>query len=171
MRAEKQLLLNEIKEKIDASTALIVARYEKLPPNGAWELRDRLAKKGGMFEVVRKRVFLKAAQQAGLQIDEGWLTGHVGVLFVGQADAMDSTKELVKFSEENSQTLELLCGQIEGKIMPGAEVHALSKLPGINEMRAQFLALLVSPMAHTLSVVEAALAGPLSVVEQKSQTE
>jgi large subunit ribosomal protein L10 len=171
MRAEKQLLLNEIKEKIDASTALVVTRYEKLPPNGAWELRDRLAKKGGVFEVVRKRVFLKAAQQAGIALDEKWLAGHVGVLFVSQSDAMEPTKELMKFSEENSQTLELLCGQIEGKIVPGGEVKALAMLPGINEMRAQFLALLVSPMAQTLSVVEAALAGPLSVVEQKSQTE
>jgi large subunit ribosomal protein L10 len=82
---------------------------------------------------------------------------------------MAPAKTLVKYSEENAQSLEVLCGQIEGKIVPGADVVALSKLPGINEMRAELLALLVSPMAQMLSVVDAALSGPLSVIEQKSQ--
>lgn len=171
MRDEKQLLLNEIKEKIDASTAMIVARYEKLPPNGSWTLRTQLAQQGSLFEVVRKRVFLKAAEMSGVKIDESMLSGHVGVVFVNQADAMEPAKALMKFSSENADTFTVLCGQIEGKIVPGDEVVALSKLPGINEMRAQFIALLVSPMSHTLSVIDAAMSGPLSVIEQKSQTE
>ena len=158
MRAEKQLLLNEIKDKIDESKALIVARYEKLEPNKAWALRDQLAKAGGLFEVVRKRVFLKAAELSGIKIDESLLVGHVGVLFVNEEDAMPSTKALVKFSREHSDVLQVLCGQIEGKLIPGDEVVYLSNLPGINEMRAQFLALLVSPMAQTLSVIEAKIA-------------
>jgi len=158
MRAEKQLLLNEIKEKIDGSEALIVASYEKLKPNETWALRDQLAKAGGFLEVVRKRVFLKAAELSGIKIDESLLAGHVGVVFVKGSDAMPSAKALLKFSKENSDVLKVLCGQIEGKLLPGAEVTYLSTLPGINEMRAQFIALLVSPMAQTLSVIEAKIA-------------
>ena len=158
MRAEKQLLLNEIKDKIDGSAALIAVNYVKLPPNHAWDLREQLQKAGGHFEVVRKRVFLKAAAVAGIQIDESLLAGHIGVVFVQQPDAMPSAKALLKFSQEHSDVLQVLCGQIEGKLIPGSEVVYLSKLPGINEMRAQFLALLVSPMAQTLSVIEAKIA-------------
>ncbi len=158
MRDEKQLLLNEIKDKIDGSAALIIARYEKLQPNNAWVLRDQLAKAGGFFEVVRKRVFLKAAELSGIKIDKSLLTGHVGVVFVKESDAMPSAKALIKFSKEHSDVLQVLCGQIEGKLIPGSEVLYLSSLPGINEMRAQFLALLVSPMAQTLSVIEAKIA-------------
>jgi len=162
MRDEKQLLLNEIKEKIDGSTSMLVTSYDKLPPNGSWDLRGRLAKKGSLFEVVRKRVFLKAAAQAGVQLDEAALKGHIGVVFVGQPDAMEPAKELLKFSEENSQSLHLVCGHIEGKIVPGAEVEALSKLPGLDEMRSQMIALFISPMAQMLAVLDAAM-------EQQSQ--
>jgi large subunit ribosomal protein L10 len=77
----------------------------------------------------------------------------------------------MNFSAENGDSIAVLCGQIEGKIVPGAEVVMLSRLPGINEMRAELIALFVSPMAQTLSVLEAAMEGPLSVIEQKSQTE
>ena len=168
MRKEKELLMNEIKEKIDGSTALIVTRYDRLEPNASWRLRDNLSKLGSLFEVVRKRVFVKAAVSAGIQIDESLLKGHVGVVFVNQPDAMEPAKAVFKFSEENGKIFEVLCGQIEGKMVPGAEIEMLSKLPGIDEMRANMLALFTSPMSQMLSVLEAVMAEPLSVLEQKS---
>lgn len=162
MRAEKSLLLDEIKQKIDSSTALIVARYDRLPPNLSWEFRDQLAKSGSVFEVVRKRVFLKAVEQAGIKLDESLLKGHIGVVFVQQPDAMPSAKMVCKFSGDNQNILEVVCGQIEGKIYGGAEVEQLAKLPGLDEMRAQFIALLVSPMSQTLAVFDA-------LIEKNSQ--
>ncbi len=170
MRKEKELLLNEIKDKIDASTAMIITRYEKLEPNTSWQLRDLLGKQASLFEVVRKRVFLKAAEKAGVKIDEALLTGHIGIVFVNQPDAMASAKTVIKFSEENANLLKVICGQIDGKMMPGAEVEALSKLPGMDEMRAIMLGLFTSPMSQMLSVMEAAIAGPLSVIKQKSES-
>ncbi len=162
MRAEKSLLLDEIKEKIDSSTALIVASYNRLPPNLSWEFRDQLAKLGGIFEVVRKRVFLKAAEKTGIKLDESLLKGHIGVVFIQQPDAMPSTKMVYKFSGDNQDLLEVVYGQIEGKIYSGSEMNMLAKLPALDELRAQFIALLVSPMTQTLAVFDAA-------IEQKSQ--
>ncbi len=169
MRKEKQLLLNEIKDKIDASKAMFVARYSALEPNTSWAFREQLSKLGGQFEVVRKRVFLKAAEQSGIKIDESLLNGHVGIVFVSQDDYMPTAKMVFKFSEERSKILEVLCGQIEGKIMPGSELEMLSKLPGIDEMRAALIGLFIAPMAQMLSVLEAAMAGPLSSPEEQSQ--
>lgn len=154
MRKEKQLLLDEITEKLDAAKAVLVARYNALAPNLSWTLRDQLAKVGSQLEVVRKRVFLKAAEKAGIKIDEALLRGHVGVVFVDQPDSIPSAKVLFTFSEENSKILEVLCGQVEGTMMSGAEVEMLSKLPGLDEMRAQFIGLLIAPMAQMLSVLE-----------------
>jgi large subunit ribosomal protein L10 len=169
MRKEKELLLNEIKDKIDASTAMIVTKYEKLEPNLSWKLRELLGKSGGIFEVVRKRIFLKAAQKAGIQIDDTVLGGHIGVIFVTQPDAMVPAKAAIKFSEENANLLQVVCGQLEGKIMPGTEIEELSRLPGIDEMRATLLGLFISPMSQMLSVLEAVVAEPLSLMKQKSE--
>ncbi|MBS0625549.1 MAG: 50S ribosomal protein L10 [Verrucomicrobia bacterium] len=171
MRKEKQLLLNEILEKIDASKAMIITRYDALPPNKSWILRDLLSKTGSHFEVVRKRVFMKAAEKSGLKLDKDVLKGNVGVVFVGETDAMPSAKVVFKFSEENSKILEVLCGKIDGVMMPGSEVEMLSKLPGIDEMRAELIGLLIAPMAQMLSVLEAVMAEPISILEQKSKQE
>lgn len=168
MRKEKPLLLDEIKQKIDGSAAMIVTSYKQLQPNTSWHFRDALAKNGSMFEVVPKRVFIKAAALAGVQIDESLLKGHVGVVFVNQPDAMPSAKAVIEFSERNGKIFQVLCGNIEGKIVPGTEIEMLSKLPGIDEMRAIMIGLFTSPMSQMLSVLEAVMAEPVSVIEQKS---
>jgi large subunit ribosomal protein L10 len=159
MRKEKQLLLDEIQEKVERSQAMIIASYKALPPNNAWELREQLAKAGGsVLEVVRKRVFLKAAEKAGVKLNEELLKGHVGVVFVPQSDALAAAKVVFKYSEENGDALEVVGGQIDGAFVAGPEVALLAKLPSLNELRSQILALFVSPMSQTLAVVEAAIA-------------
>ncbi len=168
MRQEKQLLLDEIKEKIDGSSAMIVTGYQTLPPNTSWKLRDLLVKQGSTLEVVKKRVFLKAAEKSGIQFDGSLFKGHVGVVFINQSDAMEPAKTVCKFSADNGAIVQVLCGQLEGKLVSGVDLVALSKLPGINEMRGILLGLLVSPMSQTLSVLEAVMAEPLSDLEQKS---
>ncbi len=168
MRDEKKLLLDEIKQKIDSSSAMYITRYNRLPPNLSWAFRDQLAKTGSLFEVVRKRIFLKAAEMSGLKIDESILSGHIGVVFVQKEDAIAPAKVLYKFSEDNQNILEVVYGKIEGKVFSGPDVEMLSKLPGINEMRSEFIALLVSPMSQMLSVLDAVMSEPLSILEQKS---
>jgi len=168
MRKEKQLLLDEIKDKIDASSAMIITSYEKLEPNTSWKFRDLLGKQGSIFEVVRKRVFLKAAEKAGLSLDHSLLKGHVGVVFINQPDAMAPAKTVFKFSDDNAKLFQVVCGQIDGKLMPGTEVEMLSKLPGMDEMRAILIALFISPMTHTLSVLEAKMGESLSTLEQNT---
>ncbi len=155
MRKEKPLLLEGIKELIDASKAMIITRYSKLEPNVSWQFRDMIAKKGSTFEVVPKRVFIKAATLSGVKLDESLIQGHVGVCFVNQTDAMGSAKAMFEFSEANGKIFEVLCGSIEGKIVPGAELEMLSKLPGIDEMRAIMIALFTSPMSQLLFCLEA----------------
>jgi len=168
MRQEKQLLLDEIKQKIDESSAMIVANYTSLPPNTSWKLRDLLAKQGSILEVVRKRVFVQAAKKAGIEWDDSLFKGNIGVIFINQSDAMEPTKTVCKFSAENGAIVQVLCGQLEGKSISGADLVALSKLPGMNEMRAILLGLFVSPMAQMLSVLEAVVAEKPSILEQKS---
>lgn len=168
MRDEKKLLLDEIRQKIDSSSAFFITRYDRMPPNLSWDFRDQLAKTGSLFEVVRKRVFLKAAEMSNVKIDEDLLKGHIGVVFVQQADAMPPAKAVYQFSGDNQNILEVVYGKIDGQIYSGSDMEMLSKLPGMNEMRAEFLGLLVSPMSQTLSVLDAVIAEPLSILEQKS---
>ncbi len=170
MRAEKQLLLDEIKDKIEGSSALVLTRYESMSPNMSSDFRRSLSDSGGSFAVVRKRILLKAAEQEGITLDPALLKGHIGVVFANE-DPISSTKALFAFAKENKQTFEILAGQFDGRLCSAEDVKAISELPSQDGMRAQFLGLLEAPMSQTLSVMEALMTSILHCMENKNKDE
>lgn len=170
MRKEKQLLLDEVKEKIEKSKGFVVASYKGLTADKSRTFRDKVAEAKGDFEIVKKRVFVKAAEKAGFKLDSDDFEGHIGVLFAFE-DPLAVSKIAVKYGEENEKAVKVLGGLIEGAICSGEEVEALTKLPSLPELRAQVLGLLQAPMAQTLGIVQAALTSLLYCVDEKSKKE
>jgi large subunit ribosomal protein L10 len=169
MRPEKEFLLQEIKGQIDRSQAMVMVRYDKLSPMLSWKFGKMLSSEKSHFEVVKKRVFLKAAEKSGVVLDLGDFKGHIGVLFI-EGDALSATKILLNFSKENENTLQVVSGRMEGKIYSGKDMEILASLPSLNEMRSIILGLLESPMSQTLSVIEQMLSGVANCIENKGQT-
>ncbi len=167
MRAEKQFLLDEVQEKLDSAKALVLTSYQKLRPNTVAGLRDTLRKQGGELEVVRKRILLKAMQARGLSFNADALEGHIALFLINE-DPVVTTKVIFEFSKEHEDLLTVLGGKFEGQICSAGDVERISKLPGRDEMRAQFLGLLEAPMSQTLATVEALLCSAIHCLEEKS---
>lgn len=156
MRPEKELLKQEIEGKLKHFGSFVIMQYASLSANAANDFRRQIGKTGGDVEVVRKRVLLKAAENAGMPLDLSSLPGHIGLVFLGQ-DPIETTKMVFKFSQDREKVIEVIGGRFDGKLYSGADVERLSKLPSKDEMRAQFLSTLEAPMAQTLAVIEALL--------------
>lgn len=168
MRAEKQLLLDEIKEKIEGSNGFILARYQNFTAARARAFRDHVAEVGGEFEVVRKRVFIKAALEKGIEIDVSGLEGHVGIVFAHD-DVTSVAKSTVKYGDDHDKSVAVLGGHIEGEFCSAEEVEAIAKLPSLNELRAQLLGLFEAPMSQTVGAIQAVLTCVLYCLEEKSK--
>jgi large subunit ribosomal protein L10 len=168
MRREKQLLLDDIRDRIDASQALVVTRYRKLEPNAVAGFRMELAKSGGSLAVVKKRVLLKAAKESGMALDADALEGHIAVIFLAD-DPFATTKAIYQFSDQNEKVLEILGGRFEGTVCSAKDVEHISKLPSKDEMRAQLLSTLEAPLSQTLTVMDALLTSVLHCLENKIQ--
>lgn len=154
MRTEKQLLLDEIKEKITKSNGFLVTSYKEFTASQSRAFRDHVVEAGGEFEVVKKRVFIQAARVSGYAFEVGALRGHVGVVF-SYNDPLRLAKQTNKYSEENNKAIAFLGGVIEGASYSGEEVDVLAKLPTLSELRAQVVGLCAAPLAQTLSVMQA----------------
>jgi large subunit ribosomal protein L10 len=168
MRAEKQLLLDDIKDRMTSSQALVVTRYSKLEPNKVADFRSQLAKSGGSLSVVKKRVLVKAAEAAGVALDSGILEGHIAVIFLNE-DPFSMTKAIYQFSDQNDKVIEVLGGRFEGAMCSAQDVERISKLPSKDEMRAQLLSILEAPLSQTLAVMDALLTSVMHCLENKSQ--
>lgn len=166
MRAEKQLLLDEIKEQINESPSFVIMSYQGLTANLANDLRNKVANVGGNVEVLGKRILLKAASEQGISLDLEQLVGHIGVVFTGE-DAVTTTKAVYQFSKDNGDILKVIAGRFDSKIYSAEDVKKLSELPGKDEMRAQFLGLLEAPMSQTLSTMEALVCSVIYCLSNK----
>ena len=135
MRQEKQLLLDEIKDQIEGSDAFVVARYQKMNSLATSDFRNALHEAGASFEVVRKRVFLKAAESAGIDsFTPEMLEGSVGVVFANE-DTVAAAKAVCTYQKESKGIVEVLCGYFDNKLVSDADVKTLSELPSKDEMR------------------------------------
>ena len=170
MRPEKQLLLDELNEMIDTSSSMIVARYDRLNPQQSWDLSEQLNKSKSNFKVVKKRILYKAAEDKNLPFKADKFDGHIGVVFI-QGDSLDAAKTVVKFQEDNEELIEIITGQIDGKVCTKEEIKILSTLPSKDEMRAQLLGLFQAPLSETLSVMESLLTSVMHCLENKKDKE
>ena len=170
MRKEKQFLLDEIKQLLDGSSAFILTKYQGLDPNLASEFRMSVVETGGLYHVVKKRVFLKAAKEAGVSVDEEALNGHIGIVYPGQ-DTVATTKAVYNFTKGNAGLMEVVGGLFEGKLCSPEDFKQISQLPSQEQMRAEFLGVLEAPMTGTLGAMEALLSGVVSCIDQKAEKE
>ncbi len=168
MKHEKQLLLDEIKGQIERSGSYLIAQYAKLPANKANEFRRQMAKMGVDFEVVRKRVLIKAAAASGVELSVDSLPGHIGII-MPKNDPIEATKAVLQYSEGNDNCFQLLGGRVDGLLIGAQDMKRLSQLPSKPEMRAQFLGLLEAPLAQTLAVMDALLSSVVYCLDNKSK--
>jgi len=170
MLAEKEILLGEVKSRINPDAGFIVTSYQNLKANSIAEFRSTLVESGGDFFALKKRVFLKAAQDLKLEYDQKELDGHIGLVFT-QDNFVAATKALYTYKKANADTIEIIGGHFEGRKCTPSDVEQISKLPSQDEMRAEFLGLLEAPMSSTLSVVEAIVSSVIYCLDNKCKTE
>jgi large subunit ribosomal protein L10 len=168
MKQEKQLLLDEIKREIQQFPSFLVTQYAKLPAIKANEFRREMAKIGVSFEVVRKRVLVKAAENIGVKVSLDTLPGHIG-LILAKNDPVEAAKAVLQYSKSNDDCFQLLGGRVEGHMINAADMKRLSELPSKKEMQAQLLGLFEAPMSQTLAVIEALLSSVVYCLDNKSK--
>jgi large subunit ribosomal protein L10 len=166
VKKEKMMLLDDMQGQMKKSGTFIVTQYQGLSGARAHEFRRELGKSGAYFEVVRKRMLLHAAKNLGISFDPKQLPGHIG-LVLGASDPLETTKFVLKFSENNEQAIQLLGGFFEGQKLSADDVKRLAKLPSRDVMRSEFLGLLEAPMAQMLSTIEAVLSSVVYCMDNK----
>lgn len=170
MRSEKQLLLDDITGNIEKSDAFVLVSYQKIDPNTTAELRADIVKSGGDLSVVKKRIFLKAAKEAGIEFSHDQLDGHLGIVYA-EGDTVGPTKAICKFSKDNESLLKILGGYFDKKVCSIADVLEISKLPSRDQMRSELLATFEAPLVQTVSTIEAILTSVVNCIENKCNKE
>jgi large subunit ribosomal protein L10 len=151
-RTEKTEIVARIREEVGGTPHVFLASYKGLTVNQATELRSRVRASGGTYQVVKNRLTKLALAGTSAEPLTDNLTGPCAIAYHPD-DPVGLAKVLYDFADDNP-ALTLVAGVVDSKdVIDDAGVKALSKMPGLQELRAQILAMINTPATMLLRLV------------------
>jgi len=143
-KEQKAAVVEQVAAQIQESEAVFAVDYRGISVQQAAELRERLGDADATLRVVKNTLTRRAVEQAGADSLGKLLEGPTAFTFV-RGDAALAAKALATFRKEND-LLEFKGGTMEGEAVSVEQIEAISRLPGLDALRAQFVGVLASPV-------------------------
>ena len=169
-KQEKDDVVKEVTELLATSKMTVIAKYQGTTVKAIQQLRHDARGTGTKVKVVKNRLVVKALQTNDTlkSVDTANLTGMLLYAFNGE-DEVAPAKALADFAKANP-TIEFV-GAItaDGKFVGSDDVKALAALPGKNDLIAQVVATLLSPVHDVTNSLSGNLHALLDGVQAKAQ--
>jgi large subunit ribosomal protein L10 len=168
-KIEKNQVISDISDLLKSSKMTVVAKYEGTTVKGLQTLRREARENGTQVRVVKNRLFiqalkghdtLKAAETSELQ-------GMLLYAFNGE-DEVAAAQVLNNFAKENPTLQFVGAYSAEGEFVDADNVKALAGLPGKNQLIAEVIATLLSPVHDVTNALSGDLHGLLDGVSAKA---
>ena len=162
-RDEKAAVIEDMAREIDAAAAIFAVDYRGISVKQSADLRGRLGDADASFRVVKNRLGIRAADQAGAEDLKSMLEGPTALAFV-RGDAALAAKELAAFRREHG-LLVFKGGTMDGDALSADDVEAISRLPARDVLYGQLVGVAASPITGLVR----GLAGLISGVARQLQ--
>jgi large subunit ribosomal protein L10 len=166
-RATKEKLLEDYSQGFAASANAFVIGYRAMSVPQVDDLRARVRKSGGRYQVVKNRLALIAVKDTPLQPLSEHFAGPTAVAYSGK-DAVSLVKVLTDFTK-TADVLEFRAGLIDGVPVQGADVKAIADLPSREVLIGKLLFMLQSPITRLVRDLNAITQQFVSVLDQVRQ--
>jgi large subunit ribosomal protein L10 len=143
-REQKTAVVKELAEELKESEAIFAIDYRGISVPQAAELRTGLRDADARFRVVKNRLTLRAADEAGTDSIKEYLEGPTALAFV-KGDAALAAKTLFRLGSE-WELLEFKGGLMGGEALDRDSFVAIARLPGRDQLNAQFAGIVASPL-------------------------
>ncbi len=168
---EKKKVVAELKTRMDASVAGVLADYMGLTVEQDTKLRNELRKAGVTYTVVKNTLLNIAVEETKYSGIGQFLKGPTA-LATHENDMTAAAKILSEFAKKNEK-FTIKGGFVDGSVIDAKGVDSVAKLPTKEELIAKTLYCLNAPVTQLAMVLNAS-AGNLAralaeVAKQKSE--
>jgi len=169
-KEEKVRLVDELRENINSSSALLLTDYRGLTVSEITALRRNLRETGTEYKVVKNTLFEMAAQGIVDSLLVELLKGPTAVAFVHN-DPIAPAKAIVDFMRDH-KALSIKGGVVEGQFCSGDQIQALSKVPPLEILIGQLMGAIQSPITGLVGTLQGCMSNLVytlqAVVDQKA---
>ncbi|MBQ3453192.1 50S ribosomal protein L10 [Candidatus Saccharibacteria bacterium] len=163
---KKNILVADLEELLSNAKSTVFAKYQGLTVAELQELRKIARESGVKIKVVKNRLVRVAMGQIAIYKDTD-TTGLTGQLLyaISDNDEVAPAKVLAEFAKKHNALI--LAGGFSdlGASLSEDEVKTLAAMPTKNELIAQVVAQLLSPVTDSVSALAGGISGIVSGLE------
>ena len=148
---EKQVIIDEIKAKLENAEAAVVIDYMGITVEEANFMRKQLREADVDYTVYKNTLVKRAIEGTKYEGLAEALAGP-SALAISQTDATAPARVLNKVMKEFKK-MEFKAGVIEGELFDAAGVQAIADIPSRDELIAKFMGSIQSPIANFARVI------------------
>ena len=152
-RPEKVAVVDEVKTRLDSSSAAILTEYRGLKVQELADLRRALRAAGGDYKVYKNTLERFAARDLGLDELVALLEGPTAIAFV-DGDAVNVAKALRDFARTNPN-LVVKGGVLGSRILSAKDAGALAEVPPREVLLARLAGGLAAPLQQFAGLLQA----------------
>lgn len=136
-RSGKAVIIEAVKARADKASFAVITDFKGMTVEELTNLRVSLRNAGGEYLVVKNTLARIALTDGTHNAIKDKFHDNCGVAF-GFDDPVAVAKALSDFAKQ-SKLFELRCASLDGKAMDAAQIDALAKLPGREQLLGQLL--------------------------------
>ena len=167
---EKEAKIEELKSIMTGAKALYLADFTGIDVGSVTELRNKLRDAEVKYQVIKNRLAIRAADEAGIAGLREHLSGPTAIVY-SQEDPIAPAKILQDFADDGGK-MQIKTGYMEGEILAADEVKALAKLPSRDELLGKVVGSAQAPLYGLNAVLNGllrGLVGALSAIEEQKK--
>jgi len=166
---QKNQVVSDVAELLASSKMTVVAAYPGTTVKAIQQLRRDASENGTAVRVIKNRLVIKAVQQNDnlKDVDVSALNGQLLYAFNSE-DEVAPAQALANFAKTNPTIVFVGAISAEGKFLSADDVKALATLPGKEQLIAQVVATLLSPVNDVTNALSGNLHALLDGVEAKA---
>ena len=145
-KAEKQKILEDLKEKIEKQKSVVFVGFTGLKVKDFSNLRKKIKEAGNNITVAKKTLLGMAFKKAGLEVELKKIKGEIAAIF-GLKDEFSSAKIAYQFGEVNIN-LKILGGFFGNKFREAKTIIELAQLPSKEELLARLVGSIKAPVSN-----------------------
>ncbi|MCY4145661.1 MAG: 50S ribosomal protein L10 [Chloroflexi bacterium] len=165
-RTRKEELVAAYRDILSQSDGFIVVQTQSLGVSQVQGLRNALREHNGRYLVAKNTLMRKALEAADWVVPTELLVGPVAIVFGG--DNMPGvSKALLNHMQEQGfeERMQVAGGVMAGDILDAEQVEAISKLPTLDELRAQLAGVALAPAQGVVNALQQATGGVVNVLQ------
>jgi large subunit ribosomal protein L10 len=142
-RTEKEEVIGQLHAKMAKAKSAILAEPKGLNVATVTELRRKCREAQVEYRIVKNTLAIRAAKGTPLEALSEKFVGPTA-LVMSYGDVVAPAKILADFAKDR-ENFALRAGVVEGKVIDAKGILALSKMPGLPELRSRIAGVLTQP--------------------------